>query len=486
MSLKNTECPDGLQCSSSIPNHYKRYSHSLLAHSRALNATEAASSILGHTPRFHLERKTINNDAIIYSKDNFVDSAVNLSTASSHSAFPAQGSRESSTPVRLNALQLLRSPGPEDIKKKKGWSPSTKRPRSHASTQEAKSRTSTPVKAENVSHDVQTREVDEERCTLDDDDYISYSPLSELPAETEGKQIKKKLFHSTALEDAKGKDDNSDSLILFSDSALSDDELFADVLDKYETSVSQEDPVIKESLSTCDQLESLESHNRLTGSSCAGPTDSPHHSSSSFRHSKDIHEIKDRKEDNPPLQSPQSLVLERLCQSISNTAQFSSINSTCVDIKSDSLTQEMPSTQTLPATRKQTSSTTPKKAKTRAATSGLKQTDIGVFFGLKPLKEIKEEVSTTVEEKFQVSSVSGKSSGSAERQNRRRKNKAVSEVTATKEEAEGVAQPTQAEGKRGARAWGRKRWNRTTATDGVAEVPKLCPFYKKIPGWLHC
>ncbi|KAK3559452.1 hypothetical protein QTP86_013634, partial [Hemibagrus guttatus] len=216
---------------------------------------------------------------------------------------------------------------------------------------------------------------------------------------------------------------------------------------------------------------------------CAGPTDSPHQASSPFRHSKDAHDIKDRKEDNPPLQSPQSLVLERLRQSISNTARFNNLNSTCVDVKSDSLTQEMPSTQTLLATRKQTPSTTPKKAQTKAGTSGLKQTDIGVFFGLKPLKENKEEVSTTVEEKFQVSSASGKSSGTAERQNRRRKNKAVSEVTTTKEEAEeGVAQPTQAEGKRGARAWGRKRWNRTTATDGVAEVPKRCPFYKKIPG----
>lgn len=482
MSLKISECPDGLQCSSSIPSHYKRYSHSLLAHSRALNARESASSILGHTPRFHLEQNTFIKDTIIYSKDSFVDSAVNLSTASSQSAFPAHGSRESRTPVHPNALQLLRSPGPEDIKKKKGWSPSTKGPRSHTSSHEAKIRISTPLKAGNISHDVQTGEVKEEPCTLGDDDYISYSPLSEVPAETEGKQIKKKLFHSTALEDMNEKNDNSDSLILFNDSAISDDDLFADILDQYETETSQGDPVVKESLYTCDQLESLESHEHLTSSSCTGPNDSPHQSSSPFSHSKDMHVVKDR-EDNPQLSSPQSLVLDRLRECISNTAQFNSLNSTCVDVKSESLNQEMSSTQTILATRKQTLSITPKKPQTRARTSGLKQTDIGVFFGLRPLREKREEVSTTVEEKLLVSSASGKSSGTVERQNRRRKNTAASEATRTREEAEeGSAQPTQTEGNRGARAWGRKRWNTTRATDGGAEEAKRCPFYKKIPG----
>lgn len=482
--LKITECPDGLQCSSSIPNHYKRYSHSLLAHSRALNATESASSILGHTPRFHLEQQIFNNDTIIYSKDSFVDSAVNLSTASSQSAFPAHGSRESLSPVRPNALQLLRSPGPEDIKKKKGWSPSTIGPRSHTSSQEAKISKSTPMKAGNVSHDVQTREVKKELCTLSDEDYISYSPLSELPVETEEKQIKKKLFHGTAREDENEKNDSFASLILFNNSEPSDDGLLADVLDRYEikTARSRGGPVTKESPYTCDQLESLESHEHLTTSSCAGPTDGPHQSSSPFRHSTDMHVMKDR-EDNSQLQSPQSLFLEHLRESISNAAQFSGLNSTCVDVKSDSLNQKMSSTQTILATRKQSLSITPKKLQTKAGTAGLKQTDIGVFFGLKPLKEKREEAGTTIEEKLQVSSASGKSSGAAEQQNRWRKNMAVSEMTMKREEAEeGAAQPTQTEGNRGKRAWGRKRWNRTRAADGGAEELKRCPFYKKIPG----
>lgn len=434
-------------------------------------------------PRSHLEQKTFNNDTIIKSKDSFVDSAVNPASASSQSAFLAHGSRDSQTPVRPNALQLLRSPGPEDIKKKKGWSPSPKRPRSHNSTQEAKIRISTPMKVGNVSHDVQIREVKEESCTLGDDDYISYSPLSELPAETEEKQIKKKLFHTTALEDVTVKDDDSTSLTLFNNSALSDD-LFADVLYQYKTETprNQGDGVIKESPYSCDQSESLESYEHLTSSSCAGPTDNPHHSSSPFRHSKDVHVMKDR-EDNPQLPSPQSLVLESLRKRISNAAQFNSLNSAYVDVNSDSLNQEMSCTQEVLANRKQTLSITPKKDQTKAGTFGLKQTDIGVFFGLKPLKEKVEEVSKSVQENLQVSSASEKSSGAAERQNRWRKKTALSEVTKTREDAEeGAAQPTQTEGNQGVRAWGRKRRNRTSTTDGGAEEPKRCPFYKKIPG----
>ncbi|KAM9463297.1 DNA cross-link repair 1A protein [Clarias gariepinus] len=474
----STECPDGLQCFSSISNHYKRYSHSLLAHSRALNDTESRSSILERTPNFHQEQKTFNNDTFIYGKDSSVDSAVNLSTASSQSAFPAHESRESSTPVHLNALQRLRSPGPKDIKKKKGWSPCSKGPKSHSSSQEAKIRMSTPKKANPVSHNVQAEEVKKEPCTLDDDDYISYSPLSELPAEMEGKPIKKKLFHSTGLEDVSEKDDNSD-LLLLSDDALSDDDLFGDVLDQYKTrkTRSQGDAVIKGSLYTCDQLKSLESNKHLMSSSCAGPTDIPHQSCE-----KDVHVMKDRA-DNPHLPSPQSLVLERLRECISNTTQSNNLNSTCADVESDSLNPEMSSTQTGLVTRKQTPSKTPQKSQTKAGTSGLKQTDIGVFFGLKPLKIKKEEVSTSVEEKLQVSYASGKSSGDAEPKSRRRKNTAASEVTTTKEGAEeGVAQPTQTEGNRGAGAWRKKRWNRTRRTDGEAEEPKRCPFYKKIPG----
>ncbi|XP_072523006.1 DNA cross-link repair 1A protein [Salminus brasiliensis] len=462
------ECPDGLQCSSSIPNHYKRYSHSLLAHSRAINSSD--SGLDGH-----LEQKSVNNDSTISSKESSVDSAVNLSSVSSQSASPSHGSQEFHTPaVYPNALMLLRSPAPEDVKKKKGWSSSAKGSRSQSSSQEAKISSSTPIK-EGDCHAVQI--VKQEPSALNDDDYISYSPLSELPAETDTTCSKKKLFHSTALV-REDKDNEDDSLMLF-DETGSEDGLLSDVLDHFETenSRSQEDSLIMESTYTCDQLESLKHFEGTAVDTCQF--------SSLVRTSEDKHLLTDSEGNagKPQLQSPGSLVLEHLREHISNSADFRSLGSACADLNSVS---KMLSTQTtMPTTQNQPLSNTPRKTQTKV--SGLKQTDIGVFFGLKPLgRKAEKEVNSVKEENLQVSSTPRKSSAgkNAKRQGRQRKKSTAvpEESTATAAAEEGAAQPTQTEGGRGVRAGGRKRWNRGRATDGGPAEPRRCPFYKKIPG----
>ncbi|XP_036428597.1 DNA cross-link repair 1A protein [Colossoma macropomum] len=484
------ECPDGLQCSSSIPNHYKRYSHSLLAHCRAVNSTDTSASALGATAP-HLEQMLVKSEDTISSKDSSVDSALNLSSVSSHSASPGHGSRGPHTPVRPNALLLLRSPAPEDIKKKKGWSPSTKGSRAQTSSQEAKITVSTPIKAESSCHAVKTVEIKEEPSALNDDDYISYSPLSELPAEMNLTQTKKKLFHSTALDEIDEEEDENDSLMLFDDT-VSDDDLLSDILDQYEIEKTQSQGglLVMESPYTCDQLDSLEPHEHLTSSSSAGAADGPNQFSSPVRHSKDEHLVIDCEgsSDKPQLQSNGSLVLERLRERISNPADSNSLGFTSADINSVSVKQEISSTQAaMSATQNKSVPVTPRKAQTKA--SGLKQTDIGVFFGLKPLsKKAEAEVNATKEEGLQVRSTLAKRSTTAgenaKRQGRqRRKNTAMSEESTVTEAAEeGAAQPTQTEGGRGVRAGGRKRWNRGRATDGGPVEPKRCPFYKKIPG----
>ena len=186
--------------------------------------------------------------------------------------------------------------------------------------------------------------------------------------------------------------------------------------------------------------------------------------------------------DKPQLQSHGSLVLERLRERISNPADSNSLGFISADISSVSVKQELSSTQAaMPAIQNKSVPVTPRKAQTKA--SGLKQTDIGVFFGLKPLsKKAEAEVNATKEEGLQVRSTpAGKN---AKRQGRqRRKSSAMSEESTVTEAAEeGAAQPTQTEGGRGVRAGGRKRWNRGRATDGGPAEPKRCPFYKKIPG----
>lgn len=169
-----TECPDGLHCTSSIPNHYKRYSHCLLAQSRALNdcTTQAISD-------FSL--KSVNNVAPASGTESSVDSGANVSASSSQSSSPHDG--PNGTPTQSNALLHLRSPNTEDIKKKKGWSPSVKRSQSQNSSQEARRKTSTPVKAHSVDNAVQTQinEVKAKLFECNGDDYISYSPHSEHP-----------------------------------------------------------------------------------------------------------------------------------------------------------------------------------------------------------------------------------------------------------------------------------------------------------------
>ncbi|KAK1793988.1 hypothetical protein P4O66_010906, partial [Electrophorus voltai] len=474
-----TECPNGLQCFSSIPTHYKKYNHSLLAHSRAINSPVHLPSTLDHTASVHLEEKAVTSDS---SKESSLDNAVNLSSVSSQSASPA---------VHSNALLLLRSPGPEDIKKKKGWSPSAKGSRSKTLSRELTFRISTPVKAGNVSSAYQTGKIKEEPSALHTDDFISYSPLSELPAEVDGSQTKKKLFHTSVLEGMDREEENnlSDSLILFNDTVISDDEL-SGVLDQYETEASsQGEPLIKFP-HTCDQLKPLEQREHLMTFRAAAAVDSPlSQVSSSVRPAADEHLVKIDKgsSGNSQLQSPQSLVLERLRERVSKPAHFSHLGAKGTDVNSAYRNQEMYQTA-LSASQTQPLPTGSGKAQGRAGASGLKQTDIGVFFGLKPLKKATEEAAADTGDKPQATLAprmrrEGTGGNAKGRGRRWRKSAELSEAPAMTEGAEeGAAQPTQTEGSRGVRAGRRKRWNRGRATDGGPEEPKRCPFYKKIPG----
>ncbi|XP_067225592.1 DNA cross-link repair 1A protein [Chanodichthys erythropterus] len=466
------ECPDGLQCTSSIPNHYKRHSHSLLAQSRALNDCTVQG-----VSDFSL--KSVNNVAPTNDTESSVDSALNVSASSSQNSSP--NDMPKGTPTQSNALLLLRSPNTEDIKKKKGWSPSIKRSQSQNSSQEARMTIPTPVKALCVHNSVQTQtnEVKKELFKCNDDDYISYSPLSELPNVDEEHRIqndKDTLFQSTALQEDENEVDD-DSLKLFSDE---DDDLFFDAVDQYETG--------KNSLDNCEKLQtSLAPDNHLTTSSSTGVSDGM------FQHraqSVGKHATTNTEGPNSQLQSPQSLVLERLRDRISNPALVNSLASPYKDVNSTFLNQELSSTQTALSITQKTPPMAPRRTQTKTGPSGLKQTDIGVFFGLKPLSEKKaeEEVKATVREadqqgprKARISETKGDDARHQGR--RRRKTKAPSEVSSVSPAAEdGTTWPTQTEGKRGGRAEGRKRWNRGRATDGDPKEPKRCPFYKKIPG----
>ncbi|XP_051968508.1 DNA cross-link repair 1A protein-like [Xyrauchen texanus] len=482
------ECPNGLQCSSSIPSHYKRYSHSLLAHSRALNCIDGSaptqSCTVKSTSDFSLKSLPFSDVACTSSS---VDSAVNVSALSSKSSSPGDVPKE--TPIQTNALLLLHSPNSDDIKKKKGWSPSTKRSQSQNSSQEARMKISTPVKAQCVDSTVQTQtsEVKEELSAFNDDDYISYSPLSELPDVDEERRTqgtkKKLLFHSTVLHGESEIESDDDSLKLFSDE---DDDLLKEMLDQYESEDSKDYRPFKDSLNTCMKSQTLLApENQLITSSSTGVSDGTcqHGSLSQPTGIRSTTNIKVAK---TQLQSPQSLVLEHLREHISNPAHTNGLGSLCGEVKSTYLNQELSSTQTALSTTQKSVSMASRRTQTKAGNSGLKQTDIGVFFGLKPLheKKVDEEVKATFKETDEQGSRTARVSGDTKQQGRwLRKNRAPSEVSSVSATAEYAStQPTQTEGGRGRRAAGWKRWNMGRATDGGPEKPNRCPFYKKIPG----
>lgn len=467
------ECPDGLQCFSIIPNHYKKFNHTLLAHSRAnsdpvllsLSQQEGTCVKTGLSCVPGPMNNEMDGSVLETSQDS-------LSAKSSQSASPHTGTPP---PKLKNGLLFLRSPGPEDFKKKKGWSSSTKNQKSISASQESRAElSSSPVKAESERQACEV--LPKSEPTPDNNDTISYSPLSELPAETEVKigECKKALFNKNASEN-----ESEDSMLLFSDRFSSEDELLTEFIDNLETNNVQ----VKEHASLNTQLDSVTSvppTNQLAASTVAqnradstGEKEAPSRSTSALSPCKSI------------VQSPQSIVLERLRETLlsSDSLHLNNLNNSSVQSELHATSPEVPSSQTSVVQRSQTMP--PQKGQSKAGrASCLKQTDIGVFFGLRPLKEKTAESGPN-----QLNSTSFPTLGESSRQTQprrgsQRKSKAdtaadTSQGTVTAQNGNILNAQGEA-GKSRNRGWRGGRWNRVNA-DGEVQLPR-CPFYKKIPG----
>ncbi|XP_038136498.1 DNA cross-link repair 1A protein [Cyprinodon tularosa] len=432
---KCKECPDGLQCSSTIPNHYKRFNHTLLAESRA-HGGAAAQSLFWQTEISDEEHigflKETKNEGTDFPVDPSQGTVPISPSFSSQGASPGQNSTIAPQSKPTNGLLLLRSPAPDDLKKKKGWLSNSKGLKSGGKTEIL----STPVKetaAQTFEHSTK-----QPSSLRDDDDGISYSPLSELPAETEvNKNCRKSLFVDK-------ESDNEHSVILFNDSFSSEDEILSAFIEnnRDEHSMLLNDPP---SLAQLDPVSSLAPANHAAPAR-ADP-ESCRISSSSF-------------------QSPQSIVLEHLRETLLSSEGCCSQKTSSPQESSsqDSNKQSMP----------------PTKGQGRAGqASGLKQTDIGVFFGLKPLKE-KQTESGQDNLDSSAALASGKNPG-RRRQRRDGQGKGISDPAAEEAQTPALGNDSTSEGGRSqaGRGW-RRRWNRVNA-DGEVQLPR-CPFYKKIPG----
>ncbi|XP_049915941.1 DNA cross-link repair 1A protein [Epinephelus moara] len=462
------ECPYGLQCISTIPNHYKKFNHTLLAHGRA----NGDMDLLSLSQQADTSGKTnlpglINNNGSI--SESSQDSALSLSVLSNRSVSP-HSNHTGTPPSKLtNGLLLLRSPGPDDFKKKKGWSTSTKSQKSISASQESRTElSSTPVKAESAR---QASEVlPKSEPSPDIYDAISFSPLSEFPTETEvnSTECRKSLFNNNAFEN-----EDENSMELFSDGFSSEDEVLSQFIDNMDTNNVQ----VKEPASLNTQLDSLTS---LSPANQPAPSAVAENRTDSTGE-KEAH-CKPTSAESPcksSFQSPQSVVLERLRETIqsSDSPHLKNLNDSSIQV---------PSSQTSVVQRPQ--SMPPQKGKAGQASS-LKQTDIGVFFGLKPLKEKEpesgpSEVSTTSLLTHSENSGRGRQRRDGQRRqrgDRQGRSKAGTSADTSQEGTVTVdnAVDAQGEGGRGrSRGWRGGRWNRGNA-DG--ELPR-CPFYKKIPG----
>uniref|UniRef100_A0A8C7DID1 DNA cross-link repair 1A protein n=1 Tax=Oncorhynchus kisutch TaxID=8019 RepID=A0A8C7DID1_ONCKI len=403
------ECPDGIQCYSTILSHYQRYSHSLLAHSRATN----------EAPCLSLELVTNGGANLSFE-----------SSQDSQSSSPINRHSGATSPTKPNALLLLRSPAPEVIRKKKGWSHSTKVLKS--TLQDNKTKVSTPHKDNRGSEGLEGGFVKAEPSASSDDE-ISYSPMSEFPQDIEVNrtQPKKALFPSSMLEDG----ENNDSMLLFSDGVSSDNELFSNLVAHSETNEVVGSPVFSDSQVV--SISSLVHSNHLPSFSREEHTEDNCNAFSA----------------RPPLQSP--------------TYTDTELNM--------SLPQVPPSSQASPTQHSQATMTTRK-----GKASGLKQTDIGVFFGLKPLKDKgKEQEAGNVlpgVTLHQGPVLEERKGGKEDHGGRQRKGRSANATVTPKVgvRSDGGSTQTPSEG-------GRKRWNRGR-TDGEQRESKRCPFYKKIPG----
>lgn len=416
------ECPDGLLCSSTIPNHYRNYNHTLLAQSRANFLSLPQPAITTET--------NLNGPVILKTSQDSLLSDNNSSL---------NNNNHTKSPRIANGLLLLRSPALEDLKKKKGWSSPKVSQKSASSCQESMTEIpSTPSKTFQACNSHKSVYSPPEI-----DDAISYSPLSELPTEPEVSHVgpRKTLFNVDP-----GGSEN-------------EDDIFAEFLDQFESQKEEEkNPALLHAQVDSVILSKQSNQGALSANKAASKCERENPGTSTSVVSSSENSI----------QSPQSIVLERLRDTILNSQK-----PFCEAIQSGGTnsSNKVPSL-TLAMTPQKTRS-----SKAGQSSSGLKQTDIGVFFGLKPLKETTDEPQEPTPAVTEAKSENN--GGKTQRKGRPRKSQA--NVTTENAHSSVTGDSTAAETKQiGAKGW-RRRWT-AAKSDGDVVTCRRCPFYKKIPG----
>ncbi|MBN3277848.1 DCR1A protein, partial [Polyodon spathula] len=518
-----TECPDGLHCSSTIPNHYKRYTHFLLAHSRATGDQDYYS--------FNSSQESLASTSNCHSQN--IDPSPTRASPTSQ--------QENTAGSKPNALLLLRSPASAELKKrsKKTQSPRAATGKLSSSPNNLDTKQSLVgsqrnllsqkgkdhVKSSGLSIERVPRNVPEDFNSLSlsaavpSDEEISYSPLC---SDSEEVKPNPQLFHTNINKCKEGVVNNFNGLDSASSQSLtkspnlleedlSDTDLFSDYFNESplngidsnkrmnSTAVDHSTQTVETCVAGLAQPESHYNYGLISTESQLHKVISPGNETLKedlidsagttycFTQEKSrilVDSLHAKKEAVVSFNSPQSVVLEHLRNSLTHAGGRNSLHS--INIKQERpLTESSTPSQNLnPRSRNMA----PKRlllSRNKSSSAGLKQTDIGVFFGLKPLKEQEVKVIEKQPNKTMQAATDELNSEvhSRKRKPRQRKRKATSSIgDSAEQEAAGGSNNNEALTPKEKGSRPRRRGWVKGPENGYVPASRQCPFYKNIPG----
>ncbi|NXS27557.1 DCR1A protein, partial [Pomatostomus ruficeps] len=500
------ECPDGLLCTSTIPSHYKRYSHFLLAANRA-------------------------GDYLVNSSGSAVEMKMTCSTAAKPSCSPSHGEETSQNekpskeikhvPNDDCASMVRNSPQMKSlniISESTSFFAGVQKPQQTlqltqtadnsckfeffdlASSQESETGKDLCIQKDTSQPSLLQSKVDFSDCE------ISYSPLStfeESEEETEEEEEKVKLSQNKLFKVQNLEEEDTNSVVF-----KTFDGLLLQRKPQYEhrkvgnfitkktlceevntrNHLDPQQSVVASGSSFASSYKEAEQPELISSPAKAGPTESEdagacalHSAYVSFTEPLSLLDREDAgclmTQKSNVLREPSNILTDTdkmTASAIEKTAHQESLQ-TAVEKKGNLRTAAVCfpspiSSKSVPPLSLATMNTKSSPAKE------LKQMDIGVFFGLKPKAKEEQKGEACLSEKKQIPS-----SPNAKRP-RQQKRKAEGSV----EDVEAV---TESSGKNGAIAevpsGGQRRWRKKfKELPNTGEEPrkKYCPFYKKIPG----
>ncbi|NWW15965.1 DCR1A protein, partial [Falcunculus frontatus] len=497
------ECPDGLLCTSTIPSHYKRYSHFLLAASRA-------------------------GDYLVNSSGNTVEMKRTHSTAAKPSCSPSHARETSQNEKSSNEIKHV----PNDdcasmvrnsqqmksldiISESTSFFVGVQKPQQtlqltqtadnsckfeffdFASSQESETGKDLCIEKDASQPSLLQSRVDFNDCE------ISYSPLSTFEESEEEEKVK--LSQNKLFEVQNSEEEDSDSVelktfkeLLLQRKPQNDHRKMGNFMIKKTlceevNTLNHLDPqqgVVACGSSSASSYEEAEQPQMISSAAKAGTTESEDAGAcaldSAYVSFTETSSLLDREgagslltQKNNVLREPSNILTctdKMTASAIDKTAHQESLQ-TAVEKKANHSTAAVCFPSPISSKSVPSLSLADTNTKTSPA-KGLKQMDIGVFFGLKPKAKEESKGEACLNEKKQTPS-SESPNGKRPRQQKRKAEGSVEDVEAVAESSN----------KNGAIAdvpsGGQRRWRKKfkeLPTTGEEPRKKQCPFYKKIPG----